>query len=61
MWIVVICRYVKGQDFEEIHWLLKQKYSKVGREVGEHVQPRVRKFKGKVVKKWHCVYVLLNK
>lgn len=41
---------MKGQDFEEIQWLLKQKYSKVVREVGEHVQPRVRRFKGKVVK-----------
>lgn len=41
---------MKGQDFEEIQWLLKQKYSKDVREVGEHVQPRVRRFKGKVVK-----------
>ena len=37
------------QDFEEIQWLLNQKYSKVVRKVGEHVQPRVRKFKDKIV------------
>lgn len=41
---------MKGLDFKEIQWLLKQKYSNIVKKVGEHVQPRVRKFKGNVVK-----------
>lgn len=41
---VVMCGYMKGQDFEEIQQILKQKYFKDEpgdgcQESGEHVQP----------------------